>query len=839
MKKVLAVILAVIMLTSIAGTAYAENPPNNPFAVQPTVINVMSLDKTIPGALKNGRSIFQGPDNTVWIVTQNTDANVHLLQVDASGKVVKDVILKGYVPINDYYVFNKDNYLYVETVQDVNSKDIYSLYCFDLEKGEITWEKEWNSSVNITLVPSGFVYRIDKKFIYVDDTGKTIFTLDEMYDYSHSSKNNFVYKYFASNSKNNSMLVKKITYDIDYTDATHFGITVVEEKMLELSLVEGKILNTYDLPIIMEGNTRFIYSSVIQSDAIVDLSKTDVIPVRFSTWDKSSPYYNDKILVADLHFDGTKFTVENKATYTPNKADGIKSKWDTLYFANDPRNYILYDTNGYRIFMDSPFYHYLKQNIEVHDLNNNLLWSKTTYSTKTIWNGNSPVVYKDMIVYGDEGKIVFANLSDGKIRYSIPLDETTETTVLCPIGVVGNDFWYGLWTEDTITTKTSFYKITFPPTGTITIKSNIPSAGFTITSGDKSMKWTTGKPVELPAGTYTITMDTPTIDGVKTPDPVQVTVEDGVDKSVEMDYVDTKAPDVTVDNPVVNGNTATINGTVTDNLSGIKEVSINGTAVTVSDGKFTTNLPITNGILSFTISATDNAGNTTGKSFKYDYLSPEVSFTVSNPTIYKATNTATFIVNGNAIDNDAIYTVTVNDTIVPVVNGKFSITLNTTYSPGSDYTITIIATDKSGNKTTKTYNYTFKSITEIILKINDKNFKVNGETKTLDAPPIIKNGRTLLPIRPIVEALGGSVSWDGTERKVTVSLGSTTIELWIGKNTARVNGTNTPIDATNSKVVPEIINGRTMLPLRFVTENLGCQLQWDPNTKTITITYQG
>jgi len=127
----------------------------------------------------------------------------------------------------------------------------------------------------------------------------------------------------------------------------------------------------------------------------------------------------------------------------------------------------------------------------------------------------------------------------------------------------------------------------------------------------------------------------------------------------------------------------------------------------------------------------------------------------------------------------------------------------------------------------------------LLLRIGDPNFSVNGVSNTLDSPPIIKNGRTLLPIRPVVEALGGTVGWDGTEKKVTVTLGSTTIELWISKNTARVNGTNTPIDSTNPKVVPEIINGRTMLPLRFVTENLGCQLQWDPNTKTITITYQG
>jgi hypothetical protein len=134
-----------------------------------------------------------------------------------------------------------------------------------------------------------------------------------------------------------------------------------------------------------------------------------------------------------------------------------------------------------------------------------------------------------------------------------------------------------------------------------------------------------------------------------------------------------------------------------------------------------------------------------------------------------------------------------------------------------------------------------KEITQtvIILQIGNSTFTVNGVSNTLDSPPVIKNNRTLLPIRAIVEALGGSVSWDPNEKKVTVTLGSKTIELWIGKNTAKVNGTDTPIDSTNPKVVPEIINGRTMLPLRFVTENLGCQLQWDPNTQTITITYQG
>jgi hypothetical protein len=174
-----------------------------------------------------------------------------------------------------------------------------------------------------------------------------------------------------------------------------------------------------------------------------------------------------------------------------------------------------------------------------------------------------------------------------------------------------------------------------------------------------------------------------------------------------------------------------------------------------------------------------------------------------------------------------------------------------TITPDKGYKIRDVKVD--GKSVGAVSTYTFSNITDnhtieatfenneivIVLQVGQTTFTVNGSPNTLDSPPIIKNGRTLLPIRPIVEALGGTVGWDGTERKVTISLGSTTIELWIGKNTARVNGTDTPIDSSNSKVVPEIINGRTMLPLRFVTENLGCELQWDPNTKTITITYQG
>jgi hypothetical protein len=139
----------------------------------------------------------------------------------------------------------------------------------------------------------------------------------------------------------------------------------------------------------------------------------------------------------------------------------------------------------------------------------------------------------------------------------------------------------------------------------------------------------------------------------------------------------------------------------------------------------------------------------------------------------------------------------------------------------------------------------------LILQIGKLMFWNNSVPTKLDSAPVIKNSRTLLPIRAIIEALGGTIAWDpinhkvtgGTitwdpiDHKVTVALGNKTLVLWIGKDIATVNGVSIPIDSTDIGVVPEIINGRTMLPLRFVAENLDAIVGWEQNMQTITITY--
>ena len=136
----------------------------------------------------------------------------------------------------------------------------------------------------------------------------------------------------------------------------------------------------------------------------------------------------------------------------------------------------------------------------------------------------------------------------------------------------------------------------------------------------------------------------------------------------------------------------------------------------------------------------------------------------------------------------------------------------------------------------------------IVLNPDNPYMTVNGLKQEIDpgrgtTPVIIKEwGRTVIPIRAIVEVLGGSIDWNDTEKMVTITLKDTTIRLWINKPQAQVDAPLLIlkwIDESNHKVVPEIINSRTMVLVRFVAENLGAIVEWDDTTQTITITYQG
>ena len=100
---------------------------------------------------------------------------------------------------------------------------------------------------------------------------------------------------------------------------------------------------------------------------------------------------------------------------------------------------------------------------------------------------------------------------------------------------------------------------------------------------------------------------------------------------------------------------------------------------------------------------------------------------------------------------------------------------------------------------------------------------------------ILKNDRTMVPVRGIFEAAGAKVNWDAETQTVMIAKSEgeeiTFIFLQVGSDTAFVNS-----EATTLDVPAEISNDRTMVPLRFIMEELGAVVTWDPDTKTVSIT---
>ena len=125
----------------------------------------------------------------------------------------------------------------------------------------------------------------------------------------------------------------------------------------------------------------------------------------------------------------------------------------------------------------------------------------------------------------------------------------------------------------------------------------------------------------------------------------------------------------------------------------------------------------------------------------------------------------------------------------------------------------------------------WKENNEIILTIGSQKISVFGREIQNDVAPKIVNDRTMLPIRIVAESLGGTVTWNGELQRVTIQKGADVILITIGADTAYVNGTAVKLDAAAF-----VENGRTYLPLRFVSETLGAQVAWNEAEKTVTIT---
>ncbi|MBR5518016.1 MAG: copper amine oxidase N-terminal domain-containing protein, partial [Clostridia bacterium] len=108
---------------------------------------------------------------------------------------------------------------------------------------------------------------------------------------------------------------------------------------------------------------------------------------------------------------------------------------------------------------------------------------------------------------------------------------------------------------------------------------------------------------------------------------------------------------------------------------------------------------------------------------------------------------------------------------------------------------------------------------------------VNGVPVQFDQPPVLENGRTLVPLRAIFEALGANVGWDDATQTVTATKNGIQISLQIGSTQMYVNGNVKTLD-----VPAKLINSRTLVPVRAVSEAFGCKVDWINDTQTGVIT---
>ena len=129
------------------------------------------------------------------------------------------------------------------------------------------------------------------------------------------------------------------------------------------------------------------------------------------------------------------------------------------------------------------------------------------------------------------------------------------------------------------------------------------------------------------------------------------------------------------------------------------------------------------------------------------------------------------------------------------------------------------------------------SLTEdvvVSLRIDDPVMQINGAVTEIDpgrrTEPVVVNGRTLVPVRAIIEAFGGKVGWNDVTQTVTLTMDGDVIILGINLRTAYLNGTEHTLD-----VAPVVMNGRTMLPIRFVAESFNLGVAWEADSRTVTI----
>ena len=109
--------------------------------------------------------------------------------------------------------------------------------------------------------------------------------------------------------------------------------------------------------------------------------------------------------------------------------------------------------------------------------------------------------------------------------------------------------------------------------------------------------------------------------------------------------------------------------------------------------------------------------------------------------------------------------------------------------------------------------------------------QINGNEISSEVPPTVIEGRTMVPVRAIFEAVGANIEFDGETKTITAKKSDTIVNMTVGAKVATVNNKQVQLDAP-----AVIVSGRTLAPARFVAETFGYSVQWDSENKIVKIT---
>lgn len=136
-------------------------------------------------------------------------------------------------------------------------------------------------------------------------------------------------------------------------------------------------------------------------------------------------------------------------------------------------------------------------------------------------------------------------------------------------------------------------------------------------------------------------------------------------------------------------------------------------------------------------------------------------------------------------------------------------------------------------------NVVFKTNEDIVFSVaggldgKTQTIIVNEKYLSFETPPVTQNGHLLVPVRAISDELGANLNWDGLYQLISLDIEGITVTLNIGSSAAFINGEEVRID-----VPAQLIDNRTFVPLRFISEALGAQVRWDETTQTAYISTQ-